>query len=88
MIKVFIFLKYNTYIPIYSVKQRKLSFKRGYCNCIVKDIKIFISSWFPSSSIRVGVLGACMLCSMLFFSFVLIEYYLLSSFVVSLPHPL
>lgn len=86
MIKVVISSQIQ-YLLYTQYSSESWSFRRGYCNCIVKDIKIFISSWFPSSSIRLGVLAACMLCSMLF-SLVLIEYYLLSSFVVSLPHPL
>lgn len=85
MTKIFIFLKYNTYILSIAAKVGHL--KGGIAIASSKTLKIFISSWFPSSSIRLGVLAACMLCSMLF-SLVLIEYYLLSSFVVSLPHPL
>lgn len=64
MIKVFISLKYNTYIL--SIAAKVIIQKGGMAIASSKTLKIFISSWFPSSSIRLGVLAACMLCSMLF----------------------
>lgn len=75
-------------IPIYSVQQRKLSFKRGYCNCVVKDIKkfhFFVVSFFVNSIGGTSLHACCVVC---FFLFCVDRILPISSFVVSLPHPL
>lgn len=54
MTKVFIFLKYNTYILSKAANVGRS--KRGIAIASSKTLKNFISSWFSSSSIRLGVL--------------------------------